>query len=178
MPRHPKPKEQRQNTERVDVGSVPAGELEESIEVPPPLRSWLAPTKRAWDRFWRSPARHVTVVSLDMDGLERLFTLYDERERAQRELRKARIVVGSQGQERQSGFYTVISKLDAEIRQLEDRFGKSARSRLVLGMRVGDAESGRADERPHEPLADAGGGEPEQEEFEDPRIIHMDRRAG
>lgn len=177
MPRHPKPAKDRQNTERVDVGEVPDHALEETIEVPRPLRSWLGVTKVSWDRYWRSPARFVTVADLDMDGLERLWTLYDERERAQRELRKARVVVGSQGQERQSGFYSVINRLDAEIRQLEDRTGKSARSRLILGMRVGGgADPGRAPsdkDRPPDPERGRG-----DEGAPDRGLYLVDRQAG
>jgi hypothetical protein len=176
LPRHRKPNEQRQNTETVDVGSVPGEDLDASIDVPAPLRTWLQPTKARWERFWRSPARHVTVFSLDMDGLERLFTLYDERERAQRELRKARIVIGSTGQERQSGFYGVLSKIDAEIRQLEDRFGKSARSRLTLGMRVGDADAGggaKPDSGPADQPGDRG-----DDHAPDPRLYLVHGRTG
>lgn len=176
MPRHPKPKDQRQNSERVDVGDVPEGD-EPSIEAPKPLRGWLAATKRSWARYWQSPGRHVTIESLDIDLLERLWSRYDELARAERELRKARVVIGSQGQERPSGFYTVISRLDAEIRQLEDRVAKSAKSRLVLGMTVGERDRGTADpDERADQHADAGDGADDVPP--DPRIHYLDRKAG
>jgi hypothetical protein len=188
MPRAPKPADMRQNTERVDVGDVPAGD-ETPLELPKPLRTWLAVTKASWERYWSSPARHVTVASLDLDGLERLWSLYDERTRAQRAIQAPqraingkilrgtdhRMVEGSQGQLRPNGLYNVIARLDAEIRQLEDRAGKSAKARLILGMRVGDpdAGSGTDDEggRPDidEPVDDIG---------PDPRLYLVDRAAG
>lgn len=164
----------RQNTERRDVGSVP-DEIEEAPRIPPASRSWLRKTKDSWERYWSSPARFVTVESLDMDTLERLWDLYDERERAQRELRKARVVIGSTGQQRASPFYTIISRLDAEIRQLEDRVAKSMKSRLTLGMRVGSGD--RTDEP--EPSDTA----PEPESYDDgtgqdPRLLVLDGGRG
>lgn len=180
MPRAPKPKEMRQNTERRDIGDVPDPEDPES-DAPPlpaaprPLRSWLKATKDSWERYWRSPARFVTVESLDTDTLERLWNLYDERERAQRELRKARTVIGSTGQTRPSGFYTIIRALDAEIRQLEDRVGKHMKSRLTLGMVVGGADRNDDGDEP-------GIAAPERPDADetppDPRLYVLDGRAG
>lgn len=191
MPRAPKPQDMRQNTEREDLGDVPQGELEH-VEAPRALRSWLAPTKRSWERYFASPARHVTVASLDLDTLERLWTLYDERARAQRELQRpqrdeagkitrsdSRMVEGSQGQMRPSGFYQVIARLDGEIRQLEDRVAKSMKSRLILGLRVrgDDADT----DEPDSDDAAAGDGETDDRADDiprDPRLYVVDRQAG
>lgn len=191
MPRAPKPKELRQNTERVDVGPVAATEPE-PLELPKPLKSWLTATKRSWERYWSSPARQITVMSLDLDGLERLWSLYDERERAQRELRKpqrdvdgrairgtdSRVVEGSEGQLRPNGLYNVISRLDTAIEHLEDRSGKSAKARLILGMVVGGDDAAR--EPADEGVDAAGGGDLHDADAlpPDPRILYMDRRAG
>ena len=177
MPRHPKPKELRQNTERQDVGDVPGEGSEQLalIEIPPARRTWLHSTKASWKRYWSSPARFATVASLDMDTLERLWTLYDERTRAQIELAKARVVAGSTGQMRPSPFYVVIAKLDAEIRQLEDRVAKHMRARLTLGMVVGRDDAGRDELEPSRtPGNDADDGYP----TEDPRLYVLDRHAG
>lgn len=114
---------------------------------------------------------------MDLDTLERLWTLYDERSRAQTELRRARIVTGSMGQTRPSGFYRVIATLDAEIRQLEDRVAKHMKSRLTLGMRVGSDDARPGDDEQPEPSgparddADDGPGE-------DPRLYIVARNAG
>ncbi len=159
MPRAPKPKDVRQNRERRDIGQVP--EEAPVLEIPRPPAGLLRATRRSWARYWASPARVAIVESLDLDTIERLWTLYDERARAYRELRKARVVTGSTGQERPSGFYTVITRLDAEIRQLEDRIAKHMKSRLTLGMVVGgddrsddDDEPSGSDDLPPEPPDD------------------------
>lgn len=177
MPRHPKPKDLRQNTERVDLGEVPDDiGLEEPVEVPKWPSNWLQSTRESWIRYWRSPARHATVISLDSDTILRLWTLYDLRERSYRQLRKALIVKGSMGQDQPSGFFGVIGRLDGEIRQLEDRLGKHMRSRLILGLRVG------GDDRPDEP--DEPGDAPaeplddDDEPRQDTRLYLVDRGAG
>lgn len=170
MPRSPKPKDLRQNTERLDMGRIP-DELS-SAEIPKPPPGLLKPTRESWARYWSSPVRRALVPSLDMDTLERLWTLYDERARAYREVRRARVVKGSQGQDRPSGFYAILTRLDAEIRQLEDRVAKHMRSRLVLGLVVGDEPGdGDADDEPEAAPDDFDDGP-------DPRLYVVDRRAG
>lgn len=192
MPRAPKDPELRQRTNSPAVGEVPADEPE-SIELPKPKSAWLPSTKVSWERYWTSPARHVTIATLDLDGLERLWDLYDERERAHRAIRapirarngKAlrgtdhRLVEGSQGQLRPNGLYNVIARLDAEIRQLEDRAGKSPKARLAIGMRVvGDADPGNGAGDEDQP-GDRRGDEPDDDfEVRDPRLYVVDRRAG
>jgi hypothetical protein len=190
MPRAPKPRNIRQNTERRDVGDVPAdvGPLIDAIDVPRAPVGLLASTRASWDRYFRSPARHVTVQSLDLDLLERLWTLYDERERTRQELRRpirdaegkilrrdSRMIEGSKGQLRPNGLYNVISRLDGEIRQLEDRVAKSMKSRLTLGMVVG-GDDPRADEpdEPRDPTADPVDDGPGP----DPRLYVLDGGAG
>ena len=62
-----------------------------------------------------------------------------------RTARKARLVEGSQGQPRINPLFTTIATMDAEIRQLEDRFGLSPRARLALGIQLGEAHRSLAD---------------------------------
>jgi len=188
----------RQNTERRDIGSVPDDSAApiDAIAVPKPPVGLLPSTLDSWERYFRSVARHVTVVSLDLDLLERLWTLYDERERARQELRRpirepstvdeagkvvrgalirrdSRMIEGSKGQMRPNGLYNVIARLDAEIRQLEDRLPKSVKARLILGMVVGD------DDRSDKPDAASGGPSPDDHRdddgpSEDPRLYALD----
>lgn len=205
MPRAPKPKHLRQNTERRDIGPVPGdmeppegsepaetsdGDIIGPLLIPKPPVGLLKSTRTSWDRYFRSAARHVTVLSLDLDLLERLWTLYDERDRARSELRKpqkdaegkiirrdSRMIVGSKGQMRPNGLYNVIHALDGEIRQLEDRVAKSMKSRLILGMAVGgDDRANEPDEPSNSPAdsVDDDGPGPGQ----DPRLYLMDRSAG
>jgi hypothetical protein len=192
MPRPPKHRDLRQNTERRDIGEVPADDSIDAkpVVVPTVIRAWLGVTKVSWARYWASPARQATIESLDIDTLERLWTLYDERERAQRELRKplrkdgkvirrdSRLVEGSTGQMRPSGFYTVIARLDAEIRQLEDRVAKSMKSRLILGMVVG-GDGGPASDGEDEPDSGSVVDDPDSDEpTRDPRLYLVERNAG
>lgn len=172
MPRAPKPRDQRQNRETRDVGEAETQLAAESalLEIPRPPAGLLRPTKASWERYWRSPARAALVASLDIDTLERLWILYDERLRAQRELRKGRVVEGSQGQMRPSGFYTVIARLDAEIRQLEDRVAKTMKSRLLLGMVVSDGRRPVDDSDDEEPEREHRGAEAGDEPAFDPRL--------
>lgn len=165
-----RPAANRQGHQTRDIGVVPAEQHHLAPgDVPKPPPGLLRATRTSWDRYFRSAAMHVTVLSLDLDLLERLWTLYDERTRAQRELRRARIVVGSTGQTRPSGFYSVIATLDAEIRQLEDRVAKHMKSRLTLGMVVGDGDRADDEPRQHEPDDfDDGPGE-------DPRLYVVGR---
>lgn len=195
MPRHKKPPEWRQRTNTPDVGELePPDDLDmdliDSTAVPKPPIGLLKATRVSWDRYFRSVARQATIVSLDLDLLERLWILYDERARAQIALRRpirdeagkivrsdSRVVEGSQGQMRPNGLYQVIARLDAEIRQLEDRSGKSMKARLSLGMTAREA----GDDGPSEPgeprhaagddVEDDGGPAP------DPRLYVMDGGA-
>lgn len=187
MPRAPKPKELRQNRERRDLGDVetPDEQAAADLVVPRPPVGLLPAVRRSWDRFWRSPARAAVVESLDLDLIERLYTLYDERERARQALRRpqvdpeskkpirgtdSRVVEGSTGQLRPNQFYTIIGKLDSSIMQLEDRVAKSMKARLILGMIVKDGRPDDAgdDERPDRPAGtrDADDDGPS----EDPRL--------
>lgn len=89
-----------------------------------PNQSWLAVTRRAYQAFLESPAGRRVNLESDFLSLRRLFDLYDERERVQRELRQpgARWVVGSTGQQKVSPLYSVIASIDSRIRTLEAHF--------------------------------------------------------
>lgn len=63
---------------------------------PDPPAGLLKATQAAWVAFWASPMRAL-VTSADRPALERLFVLYDERDRAWRGYKRCRLVEGSQG---------------------------------------------------------------------------------
>lgn len=109
-------------------------------KAPAPRTGWQASTKRRWGEFWASEAARVLLPAVDAAALERLFDLYDERERAYRDFAKRRFVVGSQGQQVLNPLGRLISAFDAEIRQLEDRLGFSPASRLRLGLELAEQE--------------------------------------
>lgn len=143
MPRLPKPKPLRQNTERRDIGlvSIPGG----LADPPDPPAGLLAETVADWQAFWSSPLATAAVPATDLPAITRLFRLRDERERMARVVRRARIVAGSEGQPRANPLYSQINSFDAEIRQIEDRFGLTPMARLRLGITLGDAARSLAD---------------------------------
>jgi P27 family predicted phage terminase small subunit len=106
---------------------------------PEPPDGLLKTTTDRWHEFWSSPLAKVVNPGTDIAALERLFTLYDDRERARRACKGEWLVRGSQGQPRLNPLASLIAQCDAEIRQLEDRFGLSPRSRLQLGVQFGEA---------------------------------------
>ena len=108
-------------------------------EAPPAPSGLLKRTRERWDAFWRSPLGSVVSPETDVSALERLFTLYDERERAYRVVRKQRVVIGSTGQPVLHPLARQLCSYDGEIRQLEDRFGLTPMARLRLGVQIGTA---------------------------------------
>lgn len=158
MGRDRKPPDERQGHQTTDVGPVEAPP--EPTGIPAPRREWLKRTKDDWRAFWTSPARQAIVSSLDLDVVTRLYMLRDEHERAYLELRKpqrdkdgkairgtnSRQVIGSTGQTRPNGLFSVMSRLESEIRQLEMLFGKSIKARLNIGMVIGDGSGSETDE--------------------------------
>lgn len=143
MPRHPKPIPLRANRERRDIGLIPRN-MAQTGPHPAPT-GLLATSKASWDLFWSSPLASTVVPQTDLDTLRRLWSLKDERERMYRALQKERMVRGSRGQPRANPLYAQMVALDAAIERLEDRFGLSPRSRLQLGVVLGDAARSLAD---------------------------------
>ncbi len=143
MPRLPKPKPLRQNTERRDIGLVAISGGRP--EPPAPPAGLLAETVADWQAFWTSALASAAVPATDLPAITRLFRLRDERERMARVVRKARVVLGSEGQPRANPLYSQINSFDAEIRQIEDRFGLTPMARLKLGITLGDAARSLAD---------------------------------
>ena len=165
MPRHPKPVALRQNRERRDIGLLEPPRARSTVPDPP--RGLLKGNRASWERFWRSPLAQVIQADTDLPALTRLWSLYDERERCYRGLRGQRVVLGSKRQLRPNPLFGPLAVMDAEIRQLEDRFGLSPRARLTLGVIFGDAARSLADLNADlEADPDAG---------PDPRLLTLDR---
>ena len=109
-------------------------------KAPAARREWAASTKTKWKAFWSSDAARVLAPAVDGHAVERLFDLYDERERAYQDFRKQRFVKGSQGQDVLNPLGRLIATFDQEIRQLEDRLGFSPASRQRLGLELEEPE--------------------------------------
>jgi P27 family predicted phage terminase small subunit len=148
----PKPSDRRQ---RRNHGAVVV--LRAADAVPEAPAGLLRSTVTRWATFWQSElARATRQPHLPM--VERLFTLYDERERSFRVVKRdGRLVMGSQGQPVQNPLLRYIATCDAEIRQLEDRLGLSPKGMAALGTAFAGAQKSLDDlNRDHEeePLPD------------------------
>ena len=106
---------------------------------------YLKITKNWWEDFWNSDLATAIDEKSDQSAIYRLATLIDERERIYKQAKKDRLVVGSQGQVVLNPLYSAMLKLDAEIRQLEDRMGMNAKARVSLGISIGQAKKTLAD---------------------------------
>lgn len=118
------------------------GELKlasESAGVPACPSGMLKRTQLRWRAYWGSDVARAADPVSDLPALERLFTLYDERERASSAYRRRRMLTGSTGQPVVNPAAKLLKDFDAEIRQLEDRFGLSPKARLMLGVTLGQA---------------------------------------
>lgn len=140
MPGPPKKHdERRQRRNGRGTGGITLPPPKTLAQVPAPGKHWLVPTKQQWVAFWLSSV--ACLVEADSDGfaLARLFSLYDERERAYRAYRRNRLVEGSTGQMIVNPLWKQAAVNDAEIRALEDRFGVTPSARLKLGIKFGEA---------------------------------------
>ena len=110
---------------------------------PPPHPSnrqrLLAVTVEAWEAFWSDPLLSNLVKPADGPALARLFRLYDERERMEREYRRARMSTGSTGQLVVNPAAKELASLDGRIDKLEAAFGITPKARLALGISMGAA---------------------------------------
>ena len=133
----PKPPEsrQRRNARAAIVVRRGAG----ALEAPAAPRGWLRATAERWAIYWASPVGQLADPETDLPAILRLYSLYDERERAYRAYKKRRLVKGSQGQPVVNPAWRQVPVMDAEIRQLEDRLGLTPQSRLKLGVTFGAA---------------------------------------
>ena len=138
----PKPTERRQ---RRNIGPRLGLVSSAPATAPPAPSGLLKATREAWDALWASPLAQFLDPVTDGPVLRRLWSLYDERERAYRGYRRARLVEGSQGQLVLNPLGRLMMQMDAEIRQLEDRIGLSPRARLQLGITLGEAARSLAD---------------------------------
>ena len=132
-----KPPEKRQNRATKDLGVLPQIEVDpRSIPTPPAhlTERWV----KSWEVFWASPFAQV-VQPAQYPALERLFSMYEERDRMDVYLREEPMSVGSQGQKILNPMYRQRTAVDAEIRQLEDRFGLHPKAGLQLGIVYGEA---------------------------------------
>ncbi|WP_426568104.1 P27 family phage terminase small subunit [Streptomyces canus] len=113
---------------------------------PAPPTGLLKRTRERWADYWASPVAKLADPISDLPALERLFALYDDLERSNASVKKTgHMVTGSQGQAVLNPLLRHIQQTQAEVRQLEDRFGLSPRARLSLNVTLGEAAKSLAD---------------------------------
>ena len=137
-----KPLDQREHRIRptvVDIGAY------KKRDIPQLKGRYLKITKNWWEDFWNSDLASAVDTKSDQSAVYRLATLIDERERVYKQAKKERLVVGSQGQVVLNPLYSAMLKLDAEIRQLEDRIGMNPKARVSLGISIGQAKKSLSD---------------------------------
>ena len=167
-----KPAEKRQNRATKDLGVLPQIAVDpRSVPTPPAhlTERWV----KSWEVFWSSPFAQV-VQPAQYPALERLFSMYEERERMDIYLREEPMTVGSQGQKILNPMYRQRTAVDAEIRQLEDRFGLHPKAGLQLGIVYGEAA--RSLEELNARIANAAVAEANSEE--DPRYVDQGDAEG
>ena len=138
MPRLPKPKPLRQNSETQGIGELTV--ITSGFVVPQPAAEWLPASKGDWLAYWQSPLATALLPATDEPAVRRLFGLRDERERMMRGIGSDRVVQGFNGQPRANPLYAQVAAFDNEIRQLEDRLGLNPMARLRLGISLGEAQ--------------------------------------
>jgi len=110
--------------------------------VPPPPRPngkpLLSSIGQAWVAFWTSDISGL-VLDADRHSLDRLFVMYDLRERMMRAFHDKPFTQGSTGQTVVHPAAKEIASLDARIKGDEERFGITPASRLKLGIVLGAA---------------------------------------
>ena len=93
-----------------------------------------------WKDFWGSPVALLVSDASDFAVVVRLVSLVELRETAFRSVRENPLIIGSKDQYVENPLAKAMSRYDAEIRALEDRFGLSPRSRLALNISLGAAK--------------------------------------
>jgi len=144
-------------------------------EAPPPPPGMLKKSRERWFHFWSSPLASAINMTADREALERLWWLYDQRTRMERAAARKPFVLGSTGQTVLSPAYSAITRFDAEITKLEDRFGKSLKARRDLGVILGDGADAPSD---IEELTDALADDDVDAAPDPRRFAVLDGRAG
>jgi len=159
---------QRRNTPKA-LASVTA--LVPDVACPAPPAGLLKATQGQWTAFWSSPVAKLVDTDSDLPALGRLFELVDECARYRTSIRQTPFIEGSMGQQVRNPFVKDLQSAQAELRQLEDRFGLSPRARLSLGVVLGEAKRSLADLGAAFTTdeGDADDGDPRDED--DPRVI-------
>lgn len=127
------------------------------LEIPAPPAGLEKASVALWNAYWESPP---AAVALDVDKLGvagRWIEAVDERRKALRGLRKARLVKGSTGQPTLNPLAAWIKSREDVIAKCEAELGLTPYARQRLGIAVGQAALTAAElNRMTEEIADGG----------------------
>jgi P27 family predicted phage terminase small subunit len=141
----PKDPEKRQRRNRArDLEAIPEAAGVPTRPTPP--AGLLKSVRDRWTAYWESPVAQLADPVSDLPALERLYRLYDDLERSHATVRKqGHMVRGYRDQTVMNPLLKHMQLVQAEVRQLEDRFGLSPRARLSLGVTLGEAAKSLSD---------------------------------
>lgn len=138
MPAHKKqPGTQQGHRSVATVSLLPANET----KVPPApevAAGLLKASGLAWAAFWRSAPAAAT-EDVDMVLAERWILAYDEYRRALNAVRRKRLVEGSTGQPVLNPLASWVASREAAMHKAESQLGIGTKSRIDLGISVGQA---------------------------------------
>ena len=116
QPKKAETQRQRRNKETAELILV-------SPKAPEPPEDLRPGVLKIWHEYWGSELAKLVDPNTDGPAIRRLFSLYDERDRAYELFKECRFVKGAAGQPRINPLAGFIKDLDTEIRQMEDRLG-------------------------------------------------------
>jgi len=153
-----------------DIGAPPVRAIGSAPALPSSEKPLLKVTQEAWASFWSTEPLAALVMPADRPALDRLFKMYDLRERLERMVVRQPFMEGSTGQPVVNPAAKEVASLDGRILQLEDRFGITPMARLKLGIAFGEAS--RSLDRLNEGF-DSDDADDDGEAEHDPRVIDI-----
>lgn len=128
-----KPDRQRQDrTKAPDLRLV-----DTNLEIPTPPAKLDKATREFWNAYWSSELAAATHADTDLPSFRRLAQNYTLINKLRRATEREPLVEGSMGQPVAHPGFAVLARVEAETRQLEDRFGCNPKARLNLGLKLG-----------------------------------------
>jgi P27 family predicted phage terminase small subunit len=108
--------------------------------VPNPPDGLLPQSVERWESFWRSDVSQAVDVDADLHALQRWIRYVDQYERTVQLFAAEPMVEGSQGQPRLSPLAQIVKDCEAAIQKFEAQFGMTLKSRIDLGVSMGQAQ--------------------------------------
>lgn len=141
----PMPKDKDRKQGRYKAPTVePVRSAPLALDKYPPRADWHPAISFEWANFWQTNVA-LAVAESDIPALYRLFDLRSLAFDFMSEAKSSPTVLGSQGQEVLNPLLRQVDTYNAEIRQLEDRFGLNPAARTKLGLSASQLKRSLAD---------------------------------